>query len=317
MENVNTVNNISAELMKEVKAAMPKKGQTVFFTSIRPNARGTTVHPVDRIYDPYAGRDESGEYVGDYIDIAYIVGREPGKAGSRPVDIMGRIQFNKRTAGRMGISAGNKEQEQLFTFLYLTNQLRNNGPSKDLPDGKPWFVHGKQQIFYMEEPEKTASQKIEDNRKVRQAQQAIDDMPESQLRDFAIGLEMKGITSTSSPDEIRVKLLGMAGSVAGAARVLSLDKDAALQVKIDIKAAEKAGVIVKNTGLGVWEWADGGTVCVIAAGVNPYEALIPFFLGKGSAAYKTMKVLIAKPVDEKQQEPKVEAPKPGRPKKEK
>lgn len=294
MENVNRVNNLSNGLRKIVRENMPKPGQTIWFTSVRPNARGTTVLPYDRIYDPFA-KDEAGEddSVDGFIDIAYITGRDPGKGTALPKDQYGRIQFNKASGGRMGLKGGNRADEILFEFLFLTNQLRNNGPSKENPEGARWFVRGKQAVCYMEQPEKTADQKLEDNRKIRQAGNAIDEMPEEKLRDFASGLDIKGITKMSSANEIRVKLLQIASTPAGAGRILTLDRDAALAVKIVIKAAERAGIIVKDTALSAWLWKDGGdTLCVIPSGAKAYEALINYLLNKGAESYKMIQNLL-------------------------
>ncbi len=292
--NLKKVNVLSEKLEQEVKRAMPKPGQMIWFTSVRPNARGTTVLPYDRIFDPYAPNTEGTE--GDYVDIAYITGRDPGKGpGGLPKDILGRIQFNKPADGRIGIRGGDRAGEQMFKFLYLTNQLRNNQPTQANPEGKGWFVPGKQAVCFMEEPDKTADQKIEDARKIRNAGQAIDDMSDSKLRDFAAGLDMKGITSGSTSNEIRVKLLAIANTVQGAERVLSLDKDASLKVKIDVKEAEKLKIIRRNSELRTWNWVDGDEViCVIPPGKKDYDPIIAFFLGKGSESYRLVKQLADK-----------------------
>ncbi len=293
MENVNLVNNLSPGLRKLVKDAMPKNGQTFWFVSVRPNARGTTVLPYDRIFDPFGGEDGNG----DYIDIAYIIGRDPGKGpNGRPQDNLGRIQFTKASAGRIGVRGGDKDGELKFEFMYLTNQLRNNAPTKEDPDGKQWFVPGKQQVFYMQEPEKTAAQKLEDNRKIRQAGAAIDDMPESKLRDFASGLDMTGITKFSSDDEIRVKLLQMANTVQGATRVLSLDKDTNLTMKIQVKSAEKLNIISFDQALSSWIWVDGqDTICVVPPGKTKYDPLVVFLLStKGSSTLKLLTQILNK-----------------------
>ncbi len=298
--NLKKVNSLSEKLEKEVTKAMPRPGQMIWFISVRPNARGTTVLPYDRIFDPYAVSGDGEE--GDYVDIAYITGRDPGKGpGGLPKDVLGRIQFNKPAGGRIGIRGGDRAGEQLFRYLYLTNQLKNNQPTQENPDGKKWFVPGKQAVCYMEEPDKTADQKIEDARKIRNAGQAIDDMSDSKLRDFAAGLDMKGITHNSTANEIRVKLLAIANTVQGAERVLSLDKDASLKVKIDIKEAEKLKIIRRNTELNTWNWVDGDEIiCVIPPGKKAYDPIVAFFLGKGSESYRLVKQLADKERDKKE-----------------
>lgn len=299
METVNKVNNLSSKLRDLVKKSAPKNGQTIWFTSVRPNARGTTALPYDRIFDPWG--QEEGTSIDGFIDIAYIVGRDPGKGpNGQPVDRLGRIQFNKPAGGRMSVKGGDKAGEQLFEYLFLTNQNRNNHPSKNQPDGAEWFVPGKQAVCYMEQPDKSADQKLEDNRKIRQAGNAIDAMPEEKLRDFALGLDLPGITRHSKENEIRVKLLAIASTVQGAERVLALDKDSSLAVKIDIKKAEKLNVIVFDAQLSVWKWVDGqDNICVVPPSGRKYEALVAFFLGKGSGVYKTVLQLLKSEQDKK------------------
>lgn len=304
MDNVKRVNNHSAKLLEKVNEFLPKKGQTIWFTSVRPNARGTTVPSIDRIFDPWGG--DNGE--GDFIDIAYITGRDPGKGTTDlPRDILGRIQFTKSAGGRIGIRGGDRAGEVQFTYLFLTNFLKNNAPTKTDEDGKPWYVPGHPAICVMDEPEKSADQKLEDNRLIRQAGNAIDEMPESVLRDFALGLDMKGVTKHSSANEIRVKLLQMAATTDGAKKVLSLDKDTTLRMKIEIKEAEKFNIIEFDTQLSVWRWVAGGeTISVVPPTVRKYDPIISFFLSKGAESYRIMLKLLAeeKSKPEKEVKPK-------------
>jgi hypothetical protein len=254
---------------------------------VRPKARGTTVFPIDRIFDPYV-KNEEGESVGDYVDIAYVTGTKPATAKEKATDIIGRIQFTYTSDGRIGIRGGNRTDELLFQFLYLTNQNRNT-------TGKAWSVpgSGKKPLFFIVEPSKTAKDKNDFRRKVRMAGEAIDKMPDSKLRDFAIGLDMKSINTFSGVEEIKDQLYKVAEKDPD--KIIGLDKDASLKIKIDIKEAEKLGVIERDTNLGMMVWPDTKEpICTIPPGKDMYTVLTAYFLGKGSEAYSIIKQLVEK-----------------------
>jgi hypothetical protein len=277
-------NQISPELLAEVRQFLPKKGQTIYFESVRPKARGTTVLPHDRIYDPYKK---------EYVDIAYVTGNAPGKG-----ETVGRIQFSKLAGGRLQITAGNKDHENKFIYMYLCNFRAENVSDPKTKEPAPWFVasEGRQPVFKLPSAKLTAQDKIRIDREIRYAKNAIDEMGESELRQFALGLDMKGINQHSDPDEIRVQLFKIAesGEGRGAEKIKRLHTDSNLKANILIKEALKAQVLVFNAPLKVWEWADGGeAICVVPDGKKPNDAMITYLLSnKGSKVYEHISTLL-------------------------
>ena len=252
-------NDISDELKEIIRKALPQRGQTFTFMSVRPKARGTTVVPTDRIFDPW----KNG--TGEYVDIAYEIGQEPGKG-----PIIGRIQFTRTEGGVIQIRGGDRRDENLFAYLFLTNQREGSV-------NEPWHVKGRQQIFRLLKPAQTAAQKLEFERRIYMAMQDIDKMGDNTLRDFALGLDMKGINQFSSADEIRLKLYEIAKKDPDKVRALSHDK--MFEIKVLVKEAEKFGVIKRDDQLQQYVWPDSGeTVCVASPGKELREALIMFLL---------------------------------------
>lgn len=309
MEYVNKVNILSPELKARIKAALPKQGQVVYFESLRPKARGTTAVSIDRIFDPWHGKNDDGEFVGDYVDIAYITGRNPGKgAGEKPTDTYGRIQFrNRPDGGRIAIRGGNRGDELMFEYLFLTNQNQSNSLGK-----APWFVASemRQPCFRTVQKSLDATQIVEKKRAIRQAGQIIDEMPDEKLREFAIGLDFKGINKFSSPDEIRVQLLKMADSDGGAERILGLDKNVTVKMKVCMKDAERYSVIKRDSALGFFVWGNSGEpICVVPPGKNLFEFTINYFLtDKGKISYDMIKTLVEQEKEREVVQKKVEEP---------
>lgn len=277
-------NQLSEKLLAEVRQHLPKKGQTIYFESVRPKARGTTVLSHDRIYDPYKE---------EFVDIAYVTGNAPGKG-----ETIGRIQFNKMGGGRLPITAGNKDHENKFIYMFLTNYRAENACDPKSKEPAPWFVgsEGRQAVFRLPSPKLSAQDKVRIDREIRFAKQAIDEMGENELRQFAIGLDMKGITQHSDPDEIRVQLFKIAesGDGRGAEKIRKLHTDSNLKANILIKEASKAQVIVYNSQLKTWEWVDGGeSICVVPDGKKPYDAMITYLLSsKGTKVYEHISTLV-------------------------
>jgi hypothetical protein len=269
-------NTISDQLKEIIRKRLPATGQTVYFQSIRPNAAGTTVVPKDRIFDPFANDGK-----GEYVDIAYVTGHNPNGP------ILGRIQFRKADGGRIAITGGNRSHENLFVYLYLTNQ--RIGSNKE-----PWYVatEGRSKIFSMDEPAQTAKQKLEFKRRVRWAGEIIDKMGDNTLRDFASGLDMKGINQFSDPDEIRLKLEGIAEKDPD--KIITLDRDLTIPAKVLVKEAEKLGVIQKDSQLQQYVWPDSGElICVAPPGKDLRDTLVTFLLSiKGIETHKMLQALV-------------------------
>lgn len=286
MSELSKVNAISEELAKIVRDAMPKKGQTIWFESVRPKGRGTTVKPFDRIWDPYLGKD------GEYVDIAYIVGREPAKGpGGIPKDIHGRIQFTRSSYGRIGIPAGNKEAEQLFVFLFLTNQNGTNADKDENGDPKPWYVAGSPVIFTQDKSAQNAEASIEFDRLVRQAQDSIDRMDETKIKEIALGLDIRIPRGSNSVTETISALYKIAKK--DPKKILGLDKDVIVKIRSEVRRAEKLNIVKYNTELKIWEWPESGDkICQLNPARGPVDSLVAYFMSSGGKTYKFMLELL-------------------------
>lgn len=282
------VNELSEKLLEIVREAMPKKGQTIWFESVRPKARGTTVVPYDRIFDPFAGP------AGEFVDIAYITGTEPAKGpGGTPKDLIGRIQFTRADFGRMGLRSESKSDQLLFQYMFLTNQ---NVSNRD----KPWYVEGKPSVFKQDEPRRRAADAIEFDRKVRQAMDAIDRMEKAQLLEIASGLDMDWVNEHTDESEIISLLYDIAKK--NPARVLGLDKDVTLKMKADVKLAEKLGIIKRNDQLQMWVWPESGEkICIYQPDKDTATSMVAYFMGTGSKTYQYIRNMIDAEIESKKQ----------------
>ena len=262
----------------------------MYFESLRRTSRGTTVLSKDTIYDPFAKNENGGH--GKYIDIAYIVGRRPtvdSNGREQDPNEFGRIQFRKKQdGGQILIRGGNKRDELLFDFLFLTNQSQSNV-------GKEWFIPNEMRgpCFRFVQKHMDATAELEKDRKYRLAADRIDAMPDSKLREFAEGLDLKGVNKHTSEDEIRVKLLKLAKAEGGPDKILSIDKDITFHVKVKLKEAEKLGIVARDNQINSLVWADSGEPIVnIPPNKNVYEFLTAYFVGKGSKVFEMIGTLV-------------------------
>lgn len=284
-EQQRKVNEISDELAKIVRDAMPKRGQTIWFESIRPKGRGSTVKPYDRIWDPYLGDD------GEFVDIAYITGREPARGpGGVPRDVYGRIQFTRASHGRIGIPSGNKEAEQLFFFLFLTNQNGTNAKGTE-GEKREWYVAGSPIVFEQDKAAKKAEESIEFDRMVRQAQDAIDRMSESKVRDIALGLDIKVPRGSNSLTETIAVLYKIAKK--DPKKILGIDKDITVKMRAEVRKAEKFGIVKYSPELKIWEWPESGDkICTLNPARGPVDSMVAYFMASGGKTYKFMLELL-------------------------
>lgn len=282
-----TFNNISPELAKKVNEARPKPGQTIYFNSLRPKAGGTTILPRDRIWDPYI-KDEKGKDKGDWVDIAYITGQLPATGALPARHQFGTIQFRRISYNVIGVSGNNKADSVLFMYLFLTNYNKAN-------IGKPWYApsDGQGSYFEMVVPEKTAEEQNKFRRKRRQAEEKIDNMPDSKLLDFSLALELQGITEFSKMEEIRNKLYAIADK--NPERIQNMDKDVNMNMKLLIKEAIKFKIWEEDKAKQLFLWADTKDyVFLMSPGQDLYAKTIEYLKSAGQDTYTLVKELIEK-----------------------
>lgn len=269
------VNKLSPELAKIVNEARPKRGQIVYFQSLRPQAGGTSVRNIDRIFDPWAKNPDDDKLKGDFVDIAYVTGQTPARGGMPAMHNYGRIQFTKSAGNMLGLSSNNKGEETLFTYLFLCN-------SNKLNMDKPWYApsENQQPLFEMQLPEMDAKSKNDLRRRVRLAGDKIDNMPESKLRDFAISLDMPGINEFSGMEEVRNQLYLI--SEKNPDKIMNMDKDVNLAMKLVIREALKYGIWEEDKALKLFVWPETkDPVFLMTPGQDLYAETIKYLLGNG------------------------------------
>ncbi len=280
------INVLSTKLMQIVNDARPKKGQVIYFESLRPQGGGTSVRNVDRIFDPYVENEDGS--MGAYTDIGYVIGQLPAMGNLPARHNFGRIQFSRSTGNTIDISGQNRGDDSLFLFLFLTNQNVMN-------KGKDWYApsDGQAILFGMRTPHKGAEDRNAFRRKVRAAGEKIDLTPNEKLLDLALALEMKGINQFSKMEEIKDKLYEIAEK--NPDRVIGMDKDINLNMKLVIKEAMKYNIMYEDKALRLFVWADTKeAVFAVTPGQDLYNAAIKYFQGSGDETYKLLRSLIEK-----------------------
>lgn len=289
------INVLSPELMKIVQAGKPKHGQTIYFESLRLQAGGTSVKSIDRIFDPYWDNGDGTK--GRSADIGYVTGQQPAIGVTPARHIFGRIQFSKSSGNIIGTSGNNRGDDSLFLFLFLTNLNKMN-------IGKPWHYpsDGQMPLFTQQVPEMAAKEANDYRRKMRLAGEKIDQTPTSKLLDFALSLDMKGINQFSDMEEVRNKLYLIAegdpkrGIKGNPDRILNMDKDVNLNMKLFIKEALKYDVWAEDRALGLFVWADTREhVFLMTPGQDMYVEGVKYLMSKeGERTYSLVKGLIEK-----------------------
>lgn len=275
------INVLSPELMKIVNDARPKKGQVIYFESLRPQAGGTSVKNPDRIYDPF-WKNEDGTK-GRYADIGFVLGQLPAQGNLPARHNFGRIQFTKSAGNMMPTSGNNRADDNLFLYMFLTNWNKANIK-------KDWYApsDGQMPLFTQQAPAVSAKEANEYRRLVRLAGEKIDNTPNSKLLDLALALDMKDINEFSDLEEIRNKLyLIVEGdpkrNIKGNPdKVLNMDKDVNLNMKLFIKEALKYNIWVEDRALRLFIWPDTqDPVFVMAPGQDLYAECIKFLMSSG------------------------------------
>lgn len=280
------INVLSPELAKIVNDARPKKGQVIYFESLRPQGGGSTVKPVDRIYDPWAVNEDGSK--GAYTDIGNVIGQLPAMGTQPARHNFGRLQFTKTTGNTIDISGQNRGDDTKFLFLFLTNQNMMN-------KNKPWYApsDGYSIIFTQQTPAMAAEDRNIFRRKVRAAGEKIDITPNEKLLDLALALDMKNINQFSKMEEIRDKLYEIAEK--NPERVMGMDKDINLNMKLRIKEALKLGIWQEDRALKLFVWADTQEpVFATTPGQDLYNSAIKYFQGAGEETYNLLAGLIEK-----------------------
>lgn len=288
------INVLSTELQKIVNNARPKKGQVIYFESLRPQGGGTSVRSVDRIYDPWADNEDGSK--GAHIDIGYVLGQLPAMGNQPARHNFGRIQYSKSSGNIISISSNNRGDDSLFQYLFLTNYNKMN-------IGKQWYAPGEGQmpLFTQQQPAMTAKDANDYRRRVMLAFDKIEKMPNSKLLDFAISLDMRGINEFSDMEEVRNKLFLIAegdpkkGIKGNPDRVLNMDKDINLNMKLFIKEALKYNIWSENRALGLFVWSDTKEpVFTMTPGQDMYAEAIKYLLGEGERTHSLVSNLLDK-----------------------
>jgi hypothetical protein len=231
----------------------------------------------DTIYDPHLNRS---------VEIKCVDRTAVGKDGSQ-VEILRKIYFNKDMAGVMTLYGNNKKDKALFEYLWLSNYNSAN-------TNKPWFQKpvGGCKYEYLE-PNKSASQKVEDQKAIHEAETVVFNLSDDDLR-----IACSALGKSSSDDfkyhhtmheaQMREKLLAYAKKNPN--RVKMLDKDLNLEVRAAIRSAVDAGVISFDERNKLIVWTNtGNKICSIEPGKDAETTLVGYFVtSEGEQVLKTI-----------------------------
>lgn len=287
-------NQISPELKKTVPVL--EKGQKLEFEvlgiyydknvkrHIMPNSR--RVISTDRIWDPYKK---------EYVDIAFVVGQKPGIT-SKTEYTFGEIRFTRTNRGRISITGGNRAQERMLEYLWLTN-LNEANREKD--------YHIKPEAGYkfkLINPKETAKVKVEKDRKMRLAKDAVDAMSEQKLREVAKGLQLSGVTQFSNTEEIVSELYQFAETDPDL--ILRADDDVSLTLIAFVQDAAENGVVYYDGARSSWKWRETNEViCPGVPGKSPEVSFKDFLVSDaGNAVLETLKQYLGKDKQKSEEE---------------
>jgi hypothetical protein len=280
------MNVLSPELTKIVNDARPKKGQVIYFESLRPQGGGTTVQSTDRIFDPFVKNSDGSR--GAYTDIGYVIGQLPARGNIPAMHNFGRIQFTRTSGNTIATSGNSRADDTLFLYLFLTNFNKMN-------KGQEWYApsDGQMPLFTQQALAMKSEERNKFRRRVTAASQKIEGMSEEKLLGFALSLEMKGINEFSKLEEIKDKLYDIAEK--NPDRVLNMDKDINLNMRLFIKEALKYNIWIEDKALGLFVWPDTKShVFLMTPGQDLYAETIKYLLGPGESTYMLVKGLIDK-----------------------
>ena len=255
-------NQYSQKLRDEVMAHAPKPGQVIYFesakkTEVKRNGVKLVQYPTkvgippkDTILDPFTK---------EWVEIACIRSERDGT--------FEELAAYGAEGGRIACRGSVPNDLKIFEYLFLCNF--NQTAKGSIKKTRPNCGFLIEQV----EPAKTAREKLEFKRKVRDAQEAVDGFGDSVLRSFAVGLNLHGITEFSDNDEIRIQLLDKAEK--NPDEILLFDRDFEKKFEIKVKRMEEKGII--EFASQKWMWGDTQDVIfTVKVGEKKIDALKKF-----------------------------------------
>lgn len=245
---------------------------------------------VDRIWDPWAHKEGKGavaKYIGDYVDIAFILRESPAGQESlrETITDFGTIKFTNTFAGIIEIRGGNKAQEKMLPYLFFSNRSASNV-------GKEFFIkpEGKS-IFKLLEPEKTAVTDLSAELRIDKALAMITEMDDDNLNTAAAGL-MPHNHSTLNKEQKTLALRALAKK--NPAKILDLSSDVSAQTNALIEEFLTAKLIHMDQPRSEIQWMDSKErICIIKPGQTPHNSLKRYFLTPdGRDVLKTLEDLL-------------------------
>ena len=273
------------ELSSKLKAKIPKlqKGESIKFQVlgvymdkvtgrfICPNK--VRVLPTDRIYDPWSGKKLQGkdEYEGGYVDIAFVRSERPAGQDSMRDTIVsfGDIVFSKIHAGVIEIHGGNKKEEKMLEYLYLSNYNKSN-------EGKPWYIKPTgAHMFQIIDNDKTASDKLEMEKKRDKAKDIIMKMSEDEINRVSAGLFPQRYNSMKFDTRV-LELRKIAEK--DPAKIFGLSDNVGIKMNTIIEKALKERLIILNDNKTEVQWGDDKTrICTVKPNQAPHTSIRRYF----------------------------------------
>lgn len=286
MENIE-YNRISNTLKKTIPTL--KKGQKLVFELlgiyydeklkrvIIPNS--VRISSTDRIWDPGDKKDGSDAR---WVDIAFVTGQRPGVNGKTEY-VFGELRFTRTGNGRITIIGGNKRDEQMLLFLWLTNY---NASNKDKDYHVPLAPEGYK--FKVLDPKTDAQKSVKKDKAIRAAKDVLDDMDSAQLLEIARGLQLARVNQFSDEEEILAELYKFAES--DPELILRADQDVGIKLVAFIQTCVDKGVIGYDGGSASWRWSGSNeAICPSVPGKSPEVSFKDFLISEaGSEVLKTL-----------------------------
>lgn len=280
-------NNYSPELLERFPKVEPKTGKKLMFQvlgirfdpimkrNIIPQT--SQFNAIDRIWDPWQRDPVTKEYIGAYIDIAFIIGERPtAPESTRETNVMlGEIVFRRELFGAIEYD-GDRNMEQMARFLFFSNLNESNSSDKENP-GKamPWHIKPNSGYIYkLIRPDEMAKSKLGGDRLVDRAKLFIDELDDTRLEEISKGLFPSEYLHKSK-DETILKLRSIAER--NPEKILNLSKDIDVQVNAFVNTCIEKGLIeFVNPS---WIWVDDKKpFCNVKPGQTQFSSIKMFFL---------------------------------------
>lgn len=269
--------SLSEDLRKRVEPLKP--GQRVVYELLTSatvdvldeatQTKMTMVTTPASVYVPTFDRIRDGD---KWVNIGYTLGDKmvvDSEGNESYVPNFGQIKFIKSDQGKFVLLADRTDHVDIYYYMELTNYNATSvNPSRMDPQGR-------QPMFKRIRPDEKAGNKLEKDRMVRRAKEAIDIASFTELIELSVRFRQP-TSSEAEQDIMRELLYGIAEDKPE--KIINSLSDEAFIIKTLIKEAEELKVIVWSSEENKWFWTETQhAICSGTPGINdPNESLLLF-----------------------------------------